>query len=193
LDALAVFVAAGSRAAAAATATQLRAADVAATLRRLSEFDGPAGVVIRTQRLYGLMAAASGAFRADVLEAAAGAVLTGVLLYAGAGAACVAAAEKLCAAVDGLPGREFAALCGDAAACAAGARVPCALEFAHGVISRAAHMEGIGAASAAEDAVADPRLMEACGQVHVQKSQNDAQALCCVRGVHCCFSSLAEC
>lgn len=176
---------------ASSAARWLRELDLAGLLRRLAEFDGPPGLLLRVQRLYGAAAVASKASRDDALEGGGGgcaAALAGVLLYSagppgtagvtiggsGPGAAArLAAAGKLCAAVDGLPGREFKIVCGElpvGAGGGAGAGIggpgaagamPCVLAFAHEVLSRAL------VAGEEEPAAYDVALLEPCSQVSI--------------------------
>lgn len=136
LDALASFLLASSP----EVAEQLHAADLAATLRRLGEFDAP-GVLGRVGLLYGLATGGCKAMRDEVLDMDCSAVaLSGMLLHAAvpgagrfegygcggvaatrvaaaaasasAGKVRLSAARKLCAAVDGFSGREFPLLGG---------------------------------------------------------------------------------
>ncbi|GBF95290.1 hypothetical protein Rsub_08321 [Raphidocelis subcapitata] len=202
LGALRALVAAAGAPAAAA----LRARDLAATLRALCGFNSPR-VLAGAQRLCGAAAAACPRFRDDALADCGGAALAGVLRFAAAAAggsgraaasaaaARLAAAERLCAAVDGLSGRDFGIVSGAAGALPAygperaaaerargggrggGAEVPgCALAAAHavvaGALSRKAPGDDAGGGGGRsggealwEAGTSTPQLLEACGQL----------------------------
>ena len=180
LEALASYL----RAAGAPAARHLHSRhDLAAALRRLCEFECR-GTLARTQCAVGAAAAGCAALREELLQGCDAGALTGMLLHgsraAAAGAppfsaAQLAAAEKLCAAADALPGRGFAHVAG-AGAAGAGAEV-CALAFALEVVSGALRRlddgsggdggdgAGVATATPAPPAAATARMLEALGQL----------------------------
>jgi hypothetical protein len=188
LGALTALLVAGGPPAAGA----LHGADFATTLRALGAF-GARGPLEAAAAAAGAAAWGCRELREELLRECGGVTLSGMLRFqlppsvqagaqrrpaAGLADMRRAAAERLCAAVDGVPGWEFALLIGagpqaggGAGAAGAGAAPAsdgwlasgCALGCAYAIVTGA--LEQPQQLERQEPALHDPRLLEACGQL----------------------------